>query len=71
MNDTPDIGLSDDQKKEINTLAAVIIAKVLDEVAPNSATVTASQVRLGSLACKWAGKQLEIHAHRLERGLEP
>lgn len=56
----PDI--SEAQKEEINALAAVIIAKVLDEVAPNSDDVSTSKLALGSLACKWAGKQLEMHA---------
>lgn len=54
--------LTDEDKEEINALAAVIIAKVMDEVAPDSEMISTSNLALGALACKWAGKQLEMTA---------
>jgi uncharacterized protein (DUF1786 family) len=50
--------LDEDDMARVHALAAVIVAKVLDELAPRSETVTTSDLALGALACAIARAQL-------------
>lgn len=54
--------LEDDDIEKIQALAAVIVAKVLDELAPDSETITTSNLALGALACAFARSQLQSAA---------
>lgn len=54
--------LDDDDMAKIQALAAVIVAKVLDELAPDSETITTSNLALGALACTAARAQLQSAA---------
>lgn len=51
--------LDEDDMAKIEALAAVIVAKVLDELAPNSETITTSNLALGAFACTAARSQLQ------------
>ena len=58
----PDTKLNEDDMAEIEALGMVIVAKVLDELAPNADQLTTSKIALGSLACTYAAKHLEFNA---------
>lgn len=56
--------IDNDDTAKLEALTAVIVAKVLDEIAPNSETITVSNFELGALACIIAGSRLRSGAKR-------
>ncbi len=51
--------LNENDIEEISAMGMVIVAKVLDELAPVSEVVTTQKLALASFACAYAAKHFE------------
>lgn len=59
MNNDGGPALDADDIEEITAMGMVIVAKVLDELEPNSDKITTSKLALASFACAYAAKHFE------------